>query len=58
LRSSSSSAGARSAPRVRARHPLRCGAELFRERWFAIGMLVATVAWLLHVAADDACAAE
>jgi drug/metabolite transporter (DMT)-like permease len=43
--------GACSAPRVSARHPLRCGAALFRVRWFAIGMLVAAVAWLLHVAA-------
>jgi drug/metabolite transporter (DMT)-like permease len=43
--------GARSAPRVLASHPLRSGAGLFRARWFAIGMAVAVVAWLLHVAA-------
>ena len=34
-----------------ARHPLRSGRGLFRVRWFAIGMLVAAVAWTLHVAA-------
>jgi len=43
--------GARSAPRVLARHPLRSGRALFRARWFALGMLVAALAWLLHVAA-------
>jgi multidrug transporter EmrE-like cation transporter len=43
--------GARSAPRVAARHPLRSGRALFGSRWFAIGMLVAAVAWVLHVAA-------
>jgi drug/metabolite transporter (DMT)-like permease len=43
--------GARSAPRVLARHPWRSGRGLFRARWFAIGMLVAVFAWLLHVAA-------
>jgi drug/metabolite transporter (DMT)-like permease len=36
---------------VLARHPLRSGRGLFRARWFAIGMLVAVVAWVLHVAA-------
>ncbi len=34
-----------------ARHPLRCGRSLFGVRWFALGMLVAAVAWVLHVAA-------
>jgi len=43
--------GATAAPRVRARHPLRSGRELFAARWFTIGMLVAVAAWLLHVAA-------
>jgi hypothetical protein len=33
------------------RHPLRSGRALFRARWFAIGMLVAALAWVLHVAA-------
>jgi hypothetical protein len=43
--------GACRAPRVLARHPLRSGRALFGVRWFAIGMLVAAFAWLLHVAA-------
>ena len=43
--------GAAAAPRVRASHPLRSGRDLFRVRWFAIGMGVAAVAWILHVAA-------
>jgi len=36
---------------VLARHPLRSGRALFRARWFAVGMLIAAVAWILHVAA-------
>ncbi len=36
---------------MRARQPLRSGRDLFRARWFAIGMGIAVVAWLLHVAA-------
>jgi drug/metabolite transporter (DMT)-like permease len=43
--------GACAAPDVDWRHPLRSGASLFRSRWFTVGMLVALVAWLLHVAA-------
>ena len=43
--------GATRAPTVTFRHPLRSGAELFRSRWFAVGMAVALGAWLLHVAA-------
>jgi len=43
--------GATAAPSVRARHPLSSGRALFRSRWFAIGMAVAAVAWVLHVAA-------
>ena len=43
--------GARRAPDVDWKHPLKSGAALFRSRWFAIGMLVALGAWLLHVAA-------
>ena len=43
--------GACAAPAVDFRHPLRSGAALFRSRWFAIGMLVALGAWILHVAA-------
>jgi drug/metabolite transporter (DMT)-like permease len=43
--------GATRAPDVDWRHPLRSSVGLFRSRWFAIGMGVALVAWLLHVAA-------
>jgi drug/metabolite transporter (DMT)-like permease len=43
--------GACAAPAVDWRHPLRSAVALFRSRWFAIGMLVAVVAWLFHVAA-------
>ena len=43
--------GANEAPSVDIRRPLRSGASLFRSRWFAIGMGIATGAWLLHVAA-------
>ena len=43
--------GAVGAAPVRARHPLRSGRALFGARWFAVGMAVAAVAWLLHVAA-------
>jgi hypothetical protein len=37
------------APPVRVRHPLGSAAGLFHSRWFAIGWLVAVLAWLLHV---------
>lgn len=43
--------GARLAPDVEIRHPLRSASALFRSRWFALGMAVAVVAWGLHVAA-------
>jgi drug/metabolite transporter (DMT)-like permease len=43
--------GAVSAPPVRARHPLRSAAGLFRSKWFAVGWLVAVGAWGLHVGA-------
>ncbi|MEA2473494.1 MAG: hypothetical protein QOE06_1409 [Thermoleophilaceae bacterium] len=43
--------GACRAPDVEWKHPLRSGIALFRSKWFAIGMLVAALAWLLHVAA-------
>ena len=43
--------GAVAAPPVRARHPLRSAAELFRSKWFAVGWLVAVGAWALHVGA-------
>jgi drug/metabolite transporter (DMT)-like permease len=43
--------GACAAPDVSLRHPVRSAVSLFRSKWFAIGMLVALVAWLFHVAA-------
>jgi hypothetical protein len=43
--------GACAAPSVDMRHPLRSARSLFRSRWFAIGMVVAVGAWVLHVAA-------
>jgi drug/metabolite transporter (DMT)-like permease len=36
---------------IQARHPLRSAAALFRSKWFAVGWLVAVVAWALHVGA-------
>ncbi len=43
--------GANLAPQVDVRHPLRTVKSLFSSRWFAIGMAVATGAWVFHVAA-------
>jgi drug/metabolite transporter (DMT)-like permease len=43
--------GAIEAPPVRALHPLRSAAGLFRSRWFSLGWAVAFVAWALHVGA-------
>lgn len=43
--------GAVAAPAVHVSHPLASAKGLFRSRWFAIGMLVAVVAWVFHVAA-------
>jgi drug/metabolite transporter (DMT)-like permease len=43
--------GAGLARPVQVRHPLRSAAGLFRSRWFAIGWLVALIAWALHVEA-------
>ncbi len=43
--------GASVAPRVELRAPLRSARDLFRSRWFAIGMAIAAGAWVLHVAA-------
>ncbi|HTR88538.1 MAG TPA: hypothetical protein VMG62_00340 [Solirubrobacteraceae bacterium] len=43
--------GATSAPPVQVAHPLRSARLLFASRWFALGMLVATASWALHVAA-------
>lgn len=43
--------GACQAPVVSIKHPVASAVGLFRSRWFAIGMLVALIAWILHVAA-------
>ena len=43
--------GACAAPDVSFSHPVRSAAGLFRSKWFAIGMLVAVGAWVLHVGA-------
>jgi drug/metabolite transporter (DMT)-like permease len=43
--------GACQAPAVDVRHPVRTARELFACRLFAIGFLVASGAWLFHVAA-------
>jgi drug/metabolite transporter (DMT)-like permease len=36
---------------IRARHPLRSATDLFRQRWFAIGWILALFAWGLHIEA-------
>src|SRR4051794_8444577 len=43
--------GACASAKVDIRHPLRTVKCLFSSKWFAIGMGVATSAWVLHVAA-------
>lgn len=43
--------GANSVPKVQMRHPLRSARKLYSSKWFALGMLVATGSWGLHVAA-------
>ena len=43
--------GACAAPDVDWKHPVRSGADLFRSKWFAFGMVVACGAWLFHVGA-------
>jgi hypothetical protein len=43
--------GACAAPAVDIRHPLRSAKALFASKLFAIGMLIATAAWIFHVAA-------
>jgi hypothetical protein len=43
--------GAVAAPEVAMRSPRRSAAALFRSRWWAIGFLLATLGWGLHVAA-------
>jgi len=43
--------GARAAPAVDIRRPIWTAISLYRSRWFAIGMAVATGAWVFHVGA-------
>jgi drug/metabolite transporter (DMT)-like permease len=43
--------GACAAPDVSLKHPVASAAGLFRSKWFAVGMLVALVAWVFHVGA-------
>jgi drug/metabolite transporter (DMT)-like permease len=43
--------GANAAPAVDVRRPLRTVRSLFASKWFALGMAVATGAWIFHVAA-------
>ena len=43
--------GACEVPQVSISHPLRSAGELWRSKWFAIGMLIGLGAWVLHVAA-------
>jgi hypothetical protein len=43
--------GANSVPVVRMRHPLRSARALYSSKWFALGMLIATASWGLHIAA-------
>jgi hypothetical protein len=43
--------GACQAPAVDIRHPLRSAKELFSCKLFAVGMLIASAAWVFHVAA-------
>jgi hypothetical protein len=43
--------GACAAPAVDIRHPLRSARSLFASKLFAIGMLIASAAWIFHVAA-------
>jgi drug/metabolite transporter (DMT)-like permease len=43
--------GAPLAEPIRVGHPLRSAAGLFRQRWFAVGWVIALFAWVLHVVA-------
>jgi drug/metabolite transporter (DMT)-like permease len=43
--------GACAAPDVSLKHPVSSAVGLFRSKWFAVGMLVALVAWVFHVGA-------
>ena len=43
--------GCNEVPTVDVRHPLRSAKELWSSKWFAIGMILGLVGWVLHVAA-------
>jgi hypothetical protein len=43
--------GANSVPKVHILHPVRSTRELYSSKWFALGMIIATASWGLHVAA-------
>src|ERR1700730_2173933 len=43
--------GANAVSKVQVRHPLRSARALYSSKWFALGMLIATASWALHVAA-------
>jgi len=43
--------GANSVPKVQVLHPLRSARRLYSSKWFALGMVIATASWGLHVAA-------
>jgi len=43
--------GANSVPKVQLSHPLRSVRRLYSSKWFALGMIIATASWGLHVAA-------
>ncbi len=36
---------------IEVRHPLRSATDLFRQRWFAVGWILALFAWGLHIEA-------
>jgi drug/metabolite transporter (DMT)-like permease len=38
-------------PKVQVLHPLRSARKLYSSKWFALGMIIATASWGLHVAA-------
>ncbi len=43
--------GVSAVAKVEMRHPLRSAKALLSSKWFALGMVVATASWALHVAA-------
>ena len=43
--------GANSVPRIDLRHPFHSVRVLYSSKWFALGMIIATASWGLHVAA-------